>query len=659
MPKVNHSYKVHFLPHDREIAVQEDTTVLEAAHDANVYISSICGGVATCGKCKVVVEEGRVECPPTILLSSEELANNYILACQARVTSDLLISIPPETRMEGGKILLSSEETEGVTAGKIRGLLPGVEYKHEPLVRKIYLELGPPTLDDTLPDYERLKRAITLKTGIPMESLEAGLEILKELPFLLRQVGHPPQADNVSLQITATVAQRGVVQEVIRIEPGDTTQADWGLAVDVGTTTIVAELVNLATAKVVDIEATYNSQMKWGEDYIQRIMYATERNALGDLQQSVIKDINGLLAILLTRNHLGPEDITAITCSGNTAMIHFLLELDPTLIRKEPYIAAANFIPPLKAHELGINIYKHAPLYCLPSVSAYVGGDITGGAMAIGLDQEELLCLFIDIGTNGEVVLGNKEWMVCCSASAGPSFEGSGVRHGMRAASGAIERLDIAEDFSLNYKIIGNGTPRGICGSGLLDTIAALLRSGAINKSGKLVKGHSPRIRETEEGLEFLIVPAPQTATGSDIVITQADIQNLIRSKAAIYSAVATLLEAMHLKPSDIQRVYLAGGFGNYLDVRNTITIGMLPEIPTDRIRFVGNSSLSGARLSLLSQEAMTKVRDIASKMTYFDLMSNPKYMDEFISANFLPHTNPDEFPAVYQELARRHPSFN
>ncbi|HHT9153143.1 MAG TPA: ASKHA domain-containing protein, partial [Candidatus Hypogeohydataceae bacterium YC40] len=493
MSKENHSYKVHFLPHDREIVVQEGTTVLEAAHEANVYISSICGGMATCGKCKVVVEEGHVESPPTILLSPEELTNNYILACQARVTSNLLISIPPETRIEGGQILLSSEETLGVTAGKIHGLLPGVEYKHDPLVKKIFLELEPPTLDDNLPDYERLKRAIMLKEGISMEALEAGLEILKGLPACLRQ----NREDR--WRITATVAQHGLMQEIIHIELGDTTQAGWGLAVDVGTTTIVTELLNLATGKALDIEATYNSQMKWGEDYIQRIMYAQERNALEDLQKSVIKDINGLLSILLARNHLKSEDIKAITCSGNTAMIHFLLVLDPTLIRKEPYIATANFIPTLKANELGIKIYRHSPLYCLPSVAAYVGGDITGGAMAIGLDQEEVLCLFIDIGTNGEVVLGNKEWMVCCSASAGPSFEGSGVRHGMRAASGAIERLDIAEDLSLSYKIIGNGTPRGICGSGLLDTIAALLRSGAINKSGKLIKGNTPRIRETEE----------------------------------------------------------------------------------------------------------------------------------------------------------------
>ncbi|MFQ5957481.1 MAG: ASKHA domain-containing protein, partial [Candidatus Brocadiales bacterium] len=293
-------------------------------------------------------------------------------------------------------------------------------------------------------------------------------------------------------------------------------------------------------------------------------------------------------------------------------------------------------------------------LYCIPSVAAYVGGDITGGAAAIGLDKQEALSLFIDIGTNGEVALGHKDWLVCCSSSAGPAFEGSGVKHGMRAASGAIERLQISEDFSVRYKVIGGREPRGVCGSGLLDTIAALLRSGAVNKSGKLVKGTTPRVRETEEGNEFLIAEGDKTATGADIVITQADIENLIRSKAAVYAAVSTLIDSMGLNITDIERVYLAGGFGSYLDIDNTITIGMLPEMPPQKICFVGNSSLAGARLALLSKDAYSNVKEIASKMTYFDLMGNPAFMDKFISANFLPHTNPDEFPSVYQALEGR-----
>lgn len=616
---------------------------MEAAHRANVYISSICGGVATCGKCKVVVEEGQVESPPTPLLAKEELANKYVLACQTRALSDLLISIPPETRMEGGKILVSAEEAATVSPGMIGSLSPGLEYRHDPLVKKVYLELDPASMDDNLADYERLRRAIMLKENIGMESLEAELDVLKRLPRLLRE-SH--------WRLTTTLVQWGPMKEILGLEPADTTRNNPGVAVDVGTTTVVVQLVDMATGQVIDTEATYNSQMKWGEDYIQRIIYATERNALEEMQKTVVKDINELISVLTLRNGLRPEEITAMSCAGNTAMIHFLLGLDPTLIRKEPYIPVANTIPPLKASNLGINVSPKAPIYCLPSVAAYVGGDITGGAMAIGFDREAPLCLFIDIGTNGEVVLGNKEWMVCCSASAGPSFEGSGVRHGMRAAPGAIERLEVSKDFNVRYKVIGNKRPRGICGSGLLDTIAALLRSGAISKSGSFVKGKDPKIRESEEGCEFLLVEGSETATGTDIVITQADIQNLLRSKAAIYAAVSTLIESMHMKTTDIKRVYLAGGFGSYLDVHNTITIGMLPEMPLERIRFVGNSSLAGARLSLLSREAIERVREIASKMTYFDLMGNPSYMERFISANFLPHTNPEEFPSVFRELS-------
>lgn len=646
MPKDNHTYKIHFLPEDKLVDIEEGITVLEAAHKAEVYISSICGGVATCGKCKVVVEEGRVDSPYTPLLAPEEVAKGYVLACQTKALSDLLISVPPETRLEEGQILVTTE-TKEARPGMVGGLVPGLEYSHDPLVKKLYIELAPPTMEDSLADYERLRLAIMLREGIKLECLVAELGVLKAMPRLLRE-SH--------WRLTATLADWAGTREILGLEPGDTAKNLWGVAVDVGTTTVVAQLLDMASARVIDTEASYNSQMKWGEDYIQRIIYATERptsGGLDEMQRTIVNDINELISALTLRNGLRPEEIMALCCSGNTAMMHFLLGLDPTLIRKEPYIPTANSIPPLRARELGIDINKKAPLYCLPSVAAYVGGDITGGATAIGLDQQEALCLFIDIGTNGEVVLGNKDWMVCCSASAGPSFEGSGVRHGMRAAPGAIERLKITEDFQLSYKVIGNRNPRGICGSGLLDSISALLCSGAINKSGKFVRGATPRVRESEEGLEFLLVEGPKSATGGDIVITQADISNLIRSKAAIYAAISTLLEAMHMKATDIQRVYLAGGFGSYLDIHNTITIGMLPEMPPERIHFVGNSSLAGSRLSLLSREAFSNVKEIASKMTYFDLMANPHFMEEFISANFLPHTNPDEFPTVYQELSR------
>ncbi len=642
MPDENHTLKIRFLPNDKAVQIKPGTTVLEAAHQADVYVSSICGGVATCGKCKVVIEEGSIDSPPTPLLTEDEVANKYVLACQTKVVSDMLVSIPTETRMEGGQILITREEEREVSAGKIAAILPGLEYTHDPLVKKVHVVLEPPTMDNNLADYERLLRAIMLEEKVDMESIEADLDLIREIPATLRKA---------DWKLTATVAEWGTMREILRLEAGDTTRNFFGVAVDVGTTTVVVQLINLTTHRIVDSEASYNSQMKWGEDYIQRIMYATERDTLDEMQSTVVNDINELISTLTLRNGLRPEDVSAICCSGNTAMIHFLLRLDPTLIRKEPYIPTANSVPHMFAGKIGININKRGILYCLPSVAAYVGGDITGGAATIGLDRQEALSLFIDIGTNGEVALGNKDWLVCCSSSAGPAFEGSGVKHGMRAANGAIERLQISDDFSVRYKVIGDSEPRGICGSGLLDTIAALLRSGAVNKSGKLVKGSTPRVRETEEGCEFLLVEGTKSVTGADIVITQADIENLMRSKAAIYAAVSTLTDSMGLSITDIEKVYLAGGFGNYLDIDNTITIGMLPEMPPNKICFIGNSSLAGARLSLLSKEAFGRVKEIAAKMTYFDLMGNPVFMDKFMSANFLPHTNPDEFPNVYRAL--------
>lgn len=643
MSKKNHTFKIRFLPNDKTVEIEPGTTVLEAAHKADVCISSLCGGVATCGKCKVIVEEGSTESPPSPLLSKKETKNKYVLACQAKVESDLLVAIPPETRIEAGKILITREEEREVTPGMTPALLPGLEYRHDPLVRKLHVELEPPTMDNNLADYERLLRAVTLKEDVDMESLEADIELIRQMPDILRKS---------DWKLTATVAEHGTMREIIKLEPGDTTRNQIGAAVDVGTTTVVVQLLDLATSHTLDSEATYNSQMKWGEDYIQRIIYATGKGSLKEMQETITNDINELLSTLTLRNGLHPEDVSVMCCSGNTAMIHFLLGLDPSLIRKEPYIPAANSVPRLKAVELGININQDGVLYCLPSVAAYVGGDITGGVAAIGLDKQGPLSLFIDIGTNGEVALGNAEWLVCCSSSAGPAFEGSGVKHGMRAANGAIERVQISEDFDVRYKVIGDCQPRGICGSGLLDIIAALLHSGAVNKSGKLVKDATPRVRKTEDTWEFLLVEGKETATGTDLVITQADIENLIRSKAAVYASVSTLIDSMGLNVTDIETVYLAGGFGSYLDIDNTITIGMLPEMPPHKVCFVGNSSLAGARLSLLSKEAFGRVNEVASKMTYFDLMGNPAFMDKFISANFLPHTNPDEFPNVYRTLA-------
>ncbi len=634
--------KVHFLPNDVTVELESGRTIFEAAHKAKIYICSVCGGEGTCGKCKVVLKKGTIDARPTALLRHDEIEKNYVLACQARVLGDVQIFIPEETRLERSKILVGEESPE-------MGLLAHTKtdssrFLIEPLVKKVFLELESPTMDDNIADHERLYNAINKKTNTGSDRMQTGYRILKLLPTVLRES---------DWKVTVTLAYRGSTTEVVEIQHGDTSRNNFGVAIDVGTTTVVTHLVDLATCCTLDSEATYNSQIEFGEDYIQRIIYGEQNNAFGEIHNTIINDINNLISILVRRNYINLNDITAVVCAGNTAMIHFLLELDPTRIRREPYIPSANFIPPMRASESGIKINPRGILYTLPSVGAYVGADITAGATAIRLDQASDLSLFIDIGTNGEVVLGNKEWMVCCSASAGPSFEGSGVHNGMRAAKGAIEKIDITRDFHVEYKTIGNVPPRGICGSGLLDCIASLLRSGVINKSGNFNTGlRTDRLRKTEDGYEFVLVNREDAGIDDDIVITQADITHLIRSKAAIYAAISTLLDAMNMGVDTIEHVYLAGGFGNYLDVKSAITIGMLPDMPVSRVKFVGNTCVAGAKLSLLSKEAFLTAQQIASKMTYFDLMGNTKFMDKFMSANFLPHTNLDEFPSVYEELA-------
>ena len=641
MSENSNTFKIHFLPNDTFVDVNDGSTVLDAAHKANIYINSICGGDGICGKCKVILSSGTVNALPTKQLSNEEVEKDYTLACEASVTSDLQILVPQETRLEGKKILLDQNEQHSMTW---KAILDQAKFKHDALVKKICLKMEPPTMDDNVADYERLYQAIIMKQGIELNVMQTGYRILKKLPEVLRQN---------DWTVTVTLGHRGKILEIIDVQPGDTSNLNYGVAIDVGTTTVVASLLEMETSKVVDSEAVYNTQMKFGEDYIQRIIYAIQNDALDEMQRSIVTDINKLISTLVERNSIDLENITAIVCAGNTAMHHFLLGLDPERIRKEPYIPTANFIPPIRAIQLGIDINCRGLLYTLPSVAAYVGADITSGATAIRLDREEMPTLLIDIGTNGEVVLGNKEWMVCCSASAGPAFEGSGIKHGMRAAKGAIEIMHITKEFEVSYSAIANVPPRGICGSGLLDCIAEMLRSGIIDRSGNFQKGiKTDKLRQRDDEYEFVLINKEDTGIDSEIVITQADIANLIRSKGAIYAAVSLLIESMGLSIDDVHCVYLAGGFGNYLNVRNAITIGMLPDMPASRIKFVGNTSLTGAKMALLSKEAFETVQSIASQMTYFDLMGNQKYMEEFMSANFLPHTNLDTFPSVQKELA-------
>lgn len=622
---------VQFEPSGLKTEAPAGTVLLEAARKAGVYLSSICGGDGYCGKCKVVIDEGQFQSRPTTLLTPDEMRENVVLACQTKILSDMTVTVPKSHALQTSQILMDADAHRfSELAGDVQAGL----FKYEPLVRKLCVKMSPPTVQDNTADHERLYVAIRDQVDAPI--MQTGFRVLQRLSNVLSAANY---------QVAVTVGRRGGTMEVMDVEPGKRCDVDFAVAVDLGTTTVVAHLIDLTNATTVDTEATYNSQINFGEDYIRRIIYAEENDAFDEMQNRIVNDVNNLIVTLASRQKVDLQDITAIICSGNTAMLHFLLNLDPTRIRREPYIASVSFMPPIRAAEAGIQINKRGLLYCLPSVAAYVGSDIVAGVLATRIYTRKGICLFVDIGTNGEVVLGNRDWLVCASSSAGPAFEGSGVKHGMRAGAGAIEKLTLSPDGSTEFSTIGNTHPVGICGSGLLDTLAELFINGIIDRTGRFKTDGDERLSEGDEGLQFELVGPSNDH--HEIVITQADINNLVRSKAGVFAAIRVLMESTQTKPEDLDAIYLAGGFGNFLNVRQAVTIGMLPDVPVEKIQFVGNTSVAGAKMVLLSRKALEAAERIAESMTYFDLMSHPGYMDEFVRASFLPHTDLSLFPSV------------
>ncbi|MFB0526065.1 MAG: ASKHA domain-containing protein [bacterium] len=637
--------KIIFYPWKKEVTIPSGTDLLTAAIRAGVHIYNSCGGEGVCGRCKVIVRKGEVVTEPTGRLSAEERKKGYVLACRTTCKGRMDIEVPPESRLEGLEIL-----TEEAKAKRLVGLYTPAEevekgpevalervFTHGPLSTKLYLELSSPTLEDNVGDLERVYREIRKGREIPI--MQMGLANIKKLSKLLR---------DSSWKVTATLGNRNETTEVVLIEPGDTTNKNYGVAVDIGTTTIVAYLVNLAERQVLGAKACYNPQVDFGEDVISRIIFAQEKDGQERLHHVVIDAINNLILGMVLENNLTLNDINGVACAGNTTMIHLLLRVPPEYLRKEPYVPTAGFIPVIRAAEAGIKINPRGLLCCIPGVSSYVGGDITAGVLASGLDDLPTLGLFIDLGTNGEVVLGNKDWLVCCSTSAGPCFEGGGIKWGIRAMKGAIQRVKINPSRDkVKLHTIGEEKPKGICGAGLVDCVAELLKSGRLNRAGKLIPGSSKRIREGEDGWEFVLVESKKSLVSQDIVITETDIKNLIHSKGAIYSGAEVLLKRVGLSSRDLEQVFIAGGLGTALDVEKAIMIGLLPDLPQEKFTFIGNSAIAGTKMCLLSQEAMRKAEKIAGRMTYVDLSTEPEFMNNYTASLFLPHTDINLFPSV------------
>jgi len=635
--------RVHFDPDNVDITVEEGTNLLEAAIAAGVHINASCGGNGVCGTCKVLIKTGEVESTRTEQLSEEEYEQGLRQACQSRIITDLIAYVPIESRLE--KAILSRESK------RVSEIL-ATGWRFKPPLSKFFVELPPPVLEDNTSDLSRLLRG--LKQRYNLSNMSVDFAVVKKLAKVLRDGDWKA---TVTTLITAAKprARDRHGPRVINIEPGDTRGKYYSLAFDIGTTTVCGQLLDLNRGKAIAESIDYNGQMSYGEDVITRIAYCQKPGGLKKLQRAVVANINGIITELVTQSQVDVKHIGHITVAGNTTMTQILLGLNPKYIRLTPYTPVANFFPPVEANSLGINVGKQVYLFTFPSVASYVGGDIVSGIVGAGVYQRKKLTFYMDIGTNGEIVVGNSDWMVTASCSAGPAFEGGGIRHGIVASEGAIEDFDInPSNFEPVISTIGETKPKGICGSGLINIVAGLLEARVISPNGKFNTDLSTRrIRKGIDGYEYILSWAPETQIGKDIVITEVDIDNLIRAKAAMYAGCQTLVKSVGFTCPNLEQVIIAGAFGSHIDIEKAITIGLLPDLPVDRFVFIGNGSLLGAKLTSFSTDLLDDARRVANMMTNFELSENINFTNNYVAALFLPHTNADEFPSVSNKLTK------
>ncbi|MCL6581519.1 MAG: ASKHA domain-containing protein [Firmicutes bacterium] len=660
------AFKVTFIPDSVTVEVAPGTSLRRAAAVGGIELKSVCGGEGTCGLCLVRVVKGadRARCLGGNV-APKRRREGYVPACQTLVEGDLVVEVPDFARLAEHRVLAERLRRGEALAEEETDLLQ--RWGLDPLVRRVRLSLDPPTLTENQSDWARLTSTLRRQLGAPAVTFGTGLDVLRRLPRVLREAGWEVDVwlggwdDSLATPAGNGPGAPGVAADapprvsVVDLAPSRAAGPSLGLALDIGTTSVVASLVDLERGTTLGTRGTFNRQARYGDDVITRIIHAAETPAgLEELRAAAVESANELIVGLLRAAGARREDVRAVVAAGNTTMEHLFLGLPPDFIRLEPYIPAAVEFPAVRAGELGLEVNPEAWVRLVPSVASYVGGDITAGVLAVGLAERDEVTLFIDIGTNGEMVLGNREWMVACACSAGPCFEGGGVTHGMRAVPGAIERLEIGPDYEPRVETVGGLEPRGICGSGLVDAVAKLREAGVIDRAGKFQDVPSPRLRNGPDGPEFVLwrresgaSEASGVGEGYEIVITEADVKNIIRAKGAVYAGIRSLLAAVDLGLEAVSRIYIAGGFGNYLNLRDAVRIGMLPDLAPSRYRFVGNTSLKGARAALLSRRALEACRELAARMTYLELSVGRGFMEEFVSALFLPHTDLGQFPSV------------
>ena len=630
---------VTFEPSGKKIDVKTGTPVLEAAHIAGIEIDTPCGSKGACGRCIIKIKEGNIDTDSAGILSAEEISEGYALACKSNILSaDVTIEVFERIGYEDGKFSDSFDDIALIR----KDLFPKT-WQFDPLATKWLLQIPSHQNEDVLPDIERITRSIQKDWG--------KTEPVYPLP-VMQKIADVLRSHNG--QVTVTFFRDTDRLVVIDIEPGDTTVHSYGIAVDVGTTTIAVQLISQNSGKILGIKTDYNEQVKCGLDIISRINYAREPEKLQELRSLALNTINRLIHQLCETRKVSRNEIYTAVVSGNTTMIHLLLGLNPEFIRIYPYTPTLHNIPFLTASETGIDINSCSRIYFSPAIGSYVGGDITAGLLCTDLatDSEEIN-LFIDIGTNGEIVIGNKDFLLASACSAGPAFEGGGVDNGMRAALGAIERVDVDPVTAApEYTTIGNVKSKGICGTGMISLLANLLLTGWITNSGKFNRDRqSGHIQYSGKQGYYVLAEAGETENGKPIRISETDIGNIIRAKAAIYSACSLFLKHIGITFNDVKTIYIAGGFGRYIDLSHASVIGLIPELLHSRFKYVGNASLIGSYMILTSQEFKEKQVHISKRMIYIDLGADPEYMNQYTAALFLPHTDLDLFPSVKAAL--------
>ncbi len=632
-------YLVKFLPDGRSIEVPSGYNLRQAILDSGLDIDSSCGGVGTCGRCRVKVIKGDIGSKRTKFISANDKKKGFVLSCLANVKSDLEVEIPIRKKSrakiaEGKYSRRTLKDYSGISTEE----LSIVEVK--PWFLKENLIVEEPTLSYGTSDLYRINKSIREKMGI--NNPDIPINLIRKLPDRLRKQ---------DWKVTVIMDKENEI--MIDLHSGHLDNKIYGIALDIGTTSLVMYLVDLLDGSILGIQSEYNPQIKFGEDIINRIVYSNKEGGLAKLREVLTDTLNDLIKKLLKDSGINARDVVSVMIAGNPTMMHLFYGVPPRFIREEPYVTVGNKFSNSTTREVGIKHLANAHVYSMQGVASYLGGDITSGVLASGMYDESELALFLDLGTNGELVVGNSEWMMGCSCSAGPAFEGGGVKCGIRAADGAIEKVSIDQKtFKCDVGIVGDQTPEGICGSGLIDILGEMYIKGVIDRKGKFNKdiGNKYLICE-EKDCKYVIVPADESATGKDIFISEVDIDNLIRAKSAIYAGLRTLLEEVDLSVFDLKKIYLAGGLGRHLNIRNAVLIGMIPDVNISKYHFLGNTSVTGAYLSIMSEDKYNKSVKIADHITYIELSVNMKFMDRYVAGLFLPYTDMKDFPTVEEYI--------